>query len=198
MRRQVPPIILNLIVINVLFYISTYLLFPKFDLVTRFALWPPGTDEFHVWQPITYMFMHAKDFTHILFNMLGLWMFGADLEQFWGPKRFLNFYLLCGLGGAALHLIISHFIFHSYGPMLGASGAVFGVLAAFGLTFPNREMISLFLPIPIKAKYWTIGYAVMELYFGIRSGDNVAHFAHLGGMAVGIVLVLIYRRMDKR
>ncbi len=119
-------------------------------------------------------------------------MFGSILENIWGPKRFLNFYLLCGLGAASLQLAISSFN-NQYTILLGASGAVFGLLVAFAMMFPNTELQLYFL-IPIKAKYLVIGYALFELYSGFFSFDNVAHFAHLGGLAVGIIIMLIWKR----
>jgi membrane associated rhomboid family serine protease len=124
--------------------------------------------------------------------MLGVYMFGSILENIWGAKRFINFYLLCGLGAAALQLGISSFN-NEFTILLGASGSVFGLLVAFAMMFPNTEL-QLYFIIPVKAKYLVIGYSLFELYNGFFANDNVAHFAHLGGLAVGIIMMLIWKR----
>ncbi|MBI3520491.1 MAG: rhomboid family intramembrane serine protease, partial [Bacteroidetes bacterium] len=161
------------------------------DLDHYLDLFPIGTPEFKPHQFITYMFMHA-DISHIFFNMLAVYMFGSILENIWGAKRFLNFYILCGLGAAALQLGISTFN-DQYTILLGASGAVFGLLVAFAMMFPNTEL-QLYFVIPVKAKYLVIAYALFELYNGFFANDNVAHFAHLGGLVVGIIIMLIWKR----
>ncbi len=189
--QELPVVVKNILIINVVLFIARYLLSDKIDLDRYLDLFPIGTDEFKPHQFITYMFMHA-DLSHIFLNMLGVYMFGSILENIWGPKRFLNFYLLCGLGAASLQLAISSFN-NQYTILLGASGAVFGLLVAFAMMFPNTELQLYFL-IPIKAKYLVIGYALFELYSGFFSFDNVAHFAHLGGLAVGIIIMLIWKR----
>lgn len=135
--------------------------------------------------------MHA-DISHIFLNMLAVYMFGSILESLWGPKRFLNFYLLCGLGAAALQLAISSF-HNEYTVLLGASGSVFGLLVAFAMMFPNTEL-QLYFVIPVKAKYLVTAYAAFELYNGFFANDNVAHFAHLGGLVMGIIIMLIWKR----
>jgi membrane associated rhomboid family serine protease len=167
-------------------------------------------------------------FWHIALNMLALWMFGRIMENYWGSKRFLSFHLICGLGAAACHLLIQYFrceqLLHdlatnprllqalmdqdpaieSYmapvGAALGASGAIMGIFAAFGYLFPNTPLYILFIPIPIKAKWVVLGYVAYDLFGGLRSGagDNVAHFAHLGGALTGIVLVLIWNRFNRK
>jgi membrane associated rhomboid family serine protease len=198
-----PTIVLNLIIINTLFFFGTFIA-PKFniDMNVMFDLFHPMTDYFKPWQLLTYMFMHAN-FSHLFFNMLGLYMFGAQLENYWGPKRFLSFYLITGIGAGLANSLINFLIFSQTGnievlaPMLGASGAVFGCLGGFGFMFPNQEMMSLFIPIPMKAKYWVTIYGVMELFFGVASNDNVAHYAHLGGLVVGLGLLFIWRKMGK-
>jgi membrane associated rhomboid family serine protease len=137
------------------------------------------------------MFMHGS-FWHLFFNMFALWMFGVELEHVWGPRRFLVYYLACGLGAAALHFLLSSVA------IIGASGAVFGILLAYGFMFPNRQLMLLFPPIPLKAKYFVIGYGLIELLSGFNgSSDGIAHFAHLGGMAVGLVLLLIWRKQGR-
>ena len=163
----------------------------KIDLYRYLDLFPISTEYFKPHQFITYMFMHA-DLSHIFLNMLAVYMFGSILESLWGPKRFLNFYLLCGLGAAALQLAISAFN-NEYTILLGASGSVFGLLLAFAMMFPNTEL-QLYFVIPVKAKYLVIGYALFELYNGFFTNDNVAHFAHLGGLVMGIIIMLIWKR----
>ena len=157
--------------------------------------------SFHFWQPLTYMFMHAN-FEHIFFNMFAVLMFAPALEQQWGSRRFLLYYLVTGVGAAIVQELV-WFIF--YGPSaagavtIGASGAVFGILLAFGLLFPDTKLFIFFIPIPIRARIFVIIYAVCELFLGVASfsGDNVAHFAHLGGMLFGYLLILLWRRKDK-
>ncbi len=154
-----------------------------------FALWPIGSGHFLPWQLVSYMFLHAN-FTHILFNMFALWMFGIEVENTWGTKKFLIYYLVCGLGGAISHLILSGFLGAEQGPLLGASGAIFGVLVAFGLMFPNR-MIYFYFLIPIKAKWFIGGYIALEVWSLWSSSDNVSHLAHLGGAVTGIIYLLM-------
>jgi membrane associated rhomboid family serine protease len=150
-----------------------------------FALWPLGSG-FGFWQLFSYMFMHAN-FTHILFNMLALWMFGMELEHVWGSRKFFIYYLLCGFGGGLANLIIAP-LFTSVGPTVGASGAVYGILLAFGMMFPERPIYVYFL-LPIKAKYFVVMYMAFEI-FSIGSMDGVAHFAHLGGALVGFLYLM--------
>lgn len=189
--QQLPMVVKNILIINVILFAGKFLLGDKIDLDRYLDLYPIGTPYFKPHQFITYMFMHA-DISHIFLNMIGVYMFGSILESIWGSKRFLNFYLLCGLGAAALQLGISFFN-NQYTILLGASGAVFGLLVAFAMMFPNTEL-QLYFFIPVKAKYLVIGYAAFELYNGFFSYDNVAHFAHLGGLAVGVIIMLIWRR----
>jgi len=189
--QQLPMVVKNILIINVILFAGKFLLGDKIDLDRYLDLHPIGTPYFKPHQFITYMFMHA-DISHIFLNMIGVYMFGSILEGIWGSKRFLNFYLLCGLGAAALQLGISSFN-NQYTILLGASGAVFGLLVAFAMMFPNTEL-QLYFFIPVKAKYLVIGYSLFELYNGFFSYDNVAHFAHLGGLAVGVIIMLIWRR----
>ena len=222
--QVIPPVIKNLIIINVLVFIAQNVFAhnPNFSIENLFALHEVRSVFFRPHQLITYMFLHGG-FEHILFNMFALWMFGSVLENYWGPKRFLIFYVACGLGSAALHLLVLNQQMAPYwdiihqlpvheqmnaindpnvivnGGTIGASGAVFGCLAAFGLLFPN-SLIYLYFFVPIKAKWFVIFYAGMELFLGLRnsSGDNVAHWAHLGGAIVGIILVLYWKKNDRR
>jgi len=189
--QELPMVVKNILIINVVLFIAKFLLSNTIDLDRYLDLYPIGTPNFKPHQFITYMFMHA-DLSHIFLNMLGVYMFGSILENIWGAKRFLNFYLLCGLGAAALQLAISS-INNEFTILLGASGSVFGLLVAFAMMFPNTEL-QLYFIIPVKAKYLVIGYSLFELYNGFFANDNVAHFAHLGGLAVGIIIMLIWKR----
>lgn len=189
--QQIPVVVKNILIINIILFAAKLILSNKISLDMYLDLFPIYDDQFKPHQFITYMFMHA-DFAHLFLNMLGVYMFGSILENIWGAKRFLNFYILCGLGAAVLQLAISTFN-NQYTILLGASGSVFGLLVAFAMLFPNTEL-QLYFVIPVKAKYLVIGYALYELYNGFFSHDNIAHFAHLGGLAVGIIILLIWRR----
>jgi membrane associated rhomboid family serine protease len=150
-----------------------------------FALFPLG-QGFQVWQLFTYLFMHAG-FSHLFFNMLALWMFGMELENTWGSRKFLTYYLVCGVGAGLANLLIAP-LFTSVGPTIGASGAIYGVLLAFGLMFPDR-LIFIYFFIPLKAKYFVVLYMVIE-FVSVGSTDGIAHFAHLGGAVVGFIYLL--------
>ncbi len=222
--QMLPTIIKNLIIINVLVFLAQITIgkSPSFPMDDLFALHAWQSPLFKPWQFITYLFMHGG-WDHLFFNMLALWMFGAILENLWGPKRFATFYLACGLGAALCHMIVLYFenrtLLHQFyalpafdqqfylqrindqinTPTLGASGAVFGCLAAFGYLFPNTSIYLYFL-FPIKAKWFVILYAGVELVMAIRSsaGDNVAHVAHLGGALVGLILVYFWNKTNRR
>ena len=189
--QQIPTVVKNILIINVILFAAKNFLSQTIDLDRYLDLFPVNSKEFMPHQFITYMFMHA-DISHIFLNMLGVYMFGSILENVWGAKRFINFYLLCGLGAAGLQLAISYFN-NEYTVLLGASGALFGLLVAFAMMFPNTEL-QLYFVIPVKAKYLVIGYTVFELYNGFFAHDNVAHFAHLGGLVVGVIIMLIWKR----
>lgn len=202
---MLPPVVKNLLIINGLLFLPTFFLFylipgeTLYDLVVfqrkYLALYFPASESFRVWQFITYMFMHA-DLTHIFFNMFALWMFGNVLENVWGPKRFLNYYLITGIGAAAVYMLWTLLKGGPFDvPMLGASGAVFGLLLAFGMMFPNST-IYVFFALPIKAKYFVIIYGVLELVLGLSNNmnDNIAHFAHLGGMITGYAVFMYWKR----
>jgi membrane associated rhomboid family serine protease len=199
-----PPITKNLIIINVLVWIAQLVFDKDYHLTELLALYPIGTPMFRPYQIATHMFTHASYdasgniiFYHILFNMFALWMFGKILENVWGGKRFLLFYLICGVGAAAVHLAVQYFT-GSYSEAVGASGAIMGIFAAFAYLFPNTELFILFIPIPIKAKWAVLGLAAYDLFLGYSGGDNVAHFAHLGGALTGFILVLIWNRTNRR
>jgi len=238
----IPVVTRNIIIINFLVWIAALLLSNQFDFDRYLALHYISSDYFMPHQVITSMFMHATYdiqgnivFTHILFNMFAVFMFGRTLEVIWGPKKFLVYYLLAGIGAAGLQIFVTYLRIHYIEanlspdaismvyneglsalksgknfidsdmrslnlliniPSVGASGAVFGILVAFGMLFPNAELMLIFPPIPIKAKWFVIGYGVLELGLGIadRAGDNVAHFAHLGGLLVGFLILLYWRK----
>lgn len=205
----------NLIMINVVVFLITQVK-PEF-MYEQFALYYPASPYFKPVQLITHMFMHAN-MGHIFSNMFGLFMFGAILERVWGPSRFLLFYFITGFGAMLMHTAVQAWMIHGltgsfapssleveynhaaamiYGiPTVGASGALFGILVAFGMLFPNTEVAFIFIPIPIKAKYFVSLYVLFELYRGIamQQGDDVAHFAHLGGALFGFILVKIWNR----
>lgn len=185
------PAIKGLLIANVI----VFLLFnqPAYGrmILGLFALWPPG--HFMPWQLVSYAFIHG-DFAHLFFNMFALWMFGTQIEYAWGSRRFLIFYFGCVIGAALTQLLAAYLSALIY-PTVGASGGVFGILLAFGMMFPDRRLMLLFPPIPIKAKFFVLGYGVLELWlgvFGMQTG--VAHFAHLGGMFFGFVLIQFWRR----
>lgn len=235
--NSIPVVTRNLIIINFLVWIADTLLSNQFDLGRYLALHYFSSDYFMPHQIITYMFMHGS-LGHVFFNMFAVYMFGRTLEMIWGPKRFLVYYMLTGIGAAAAQLLITYIRVRSIEsgmdpgsismvyneglsallnnknfidpymadlnllvniPMVGASGAVFGVLVAFGMLFPNVELMMLFFPVPIKAKWFVIGYGVMELVLGVYdgAGDNVAHFAHLGGLITGFLIVYYWQKKGK-
>ena len=207
--QKIPPITRYLIIANVaVFFIC--LLFPTvhYFLVKEGALYPVFYNEygslhfnlhFKLWQLVSYMFLHA-DFSHIFFNMFSLWMFGRIIEQTLGTKRFLAFYFISGIGAGLCQIIMQIFTENSpFAATIGASGACYGILLAFGLLYPNQKIYLLIPPIPIKAKYMVIVSAVIELLLGMSSqGDNVAHFAHLGGMLFGWFLIRYWRNEELR
>ena len=180
-----PPAVKNLIIINALCFLA--LTTPTIgDILFRFgALWPLDSPRFEVWQLVSYMFLHGS-IGHIFFNLFALWIFGQGIENFWGTKRFTIYYFLTGIGAALIHM----FIGGGGAPTVGASGAVYGILLAFGMMFPDRYIYLLIPPMPIKAKYFVAIFGAIELFSGImRTQSGIAHFAHLGGMIVGFILI---------
>lgn len=180
-----PPAVKHLLIINGLCFLA--LNTPQIgELLFQFgALWPIGSGRFEVWQLVSYMFLHAG-FSHIFFNLFALWMFGQSIENYWGTQRFTVYYFLTGIGAALLHMLVGG----GGAPTLGASGAVYGILLAFGMMFPERRIMLLFPPIPLKAKYFVAIFGAIELISGfMRTNSGVAHFAHLGGMIVGFILI---------
>ncbi len=180
-----PPAVKHLLIVNLLVFVAL-----SNPMLYRFlmefgALWPIGSGLFIPTQLVTYMFLHAG-FGHIIFNLFALWIFGQGIENFWGTKRFATYYFLTGIGAALIHMWIGG----TGAPTVGASGAVFGILLAFGMMFPDRYIIMLIPPIPIKAKYFVAIFGVFELVSGLMRPDSgIAHFAHLGGMVVGYILI---------
>ena len=231
---HLPEVVKNILIINGLFFLATITLDGMgFDMYHLFGLHQFQSDDFMPHQLVTHIFMHGN-LTHLIFNMFALWMFGKVLENVWGGKRFLIYYMITGLGAAIIHLGVSQYEIMSlqaqisttdlsrllddgkyvlannqnytnpimgklnlliHTPTVGASGAVFGVLLAFGMLFPNA-LLYIYLAIPIKAKYFVILYGILELYAGISNNpaDNVAHFAHLGGMIFGFLLIKYWKK----
>lgn len=236
--NSIPTVTKNLLIINVLMYLGTVVAKSRgIDLDDYLGLHFLLSDRFNTAQLITYMFMHGG-FMHLFFNMFAVWMFGRILEDVWGSKRFLFYYLLCGMGAGLIQEVVVGIqylnarsllpaeavgIIHDEGARIldmsqnfadpvmgrlnlalnsytvGASGAVYAILLGFGMMFPNQRLFIFPLPLPIKAKYFVIGYAVIELWSGIANNpyDNTAHFAHLGGMVFGFFLILYWRNKNK-
>lgn len=200
--RNLPTVTKNLLLINLIVWLLDGVLSNRgIHLSGILGLFPLTGGMFHIWQPLTYMFMHAG-FSHLFFNMFAVWMFGPVLEREWGEKKYLTYYLVCGLGAAIVQMLVWWVLKIDYSCTIGASGAVFGILFAFGWLFPDVEMMLLFPPIPMRARTFVILYAAVELFLGIGSvtggalfsADHVAHFAHLGGMLFGWLLLLWWRR----
>ena len=193
---QTPPVVKNLIIINLLVYMAMALIPEARLFLDHFGALQVGPRmlgyDFHAYQFITYMFLHAN-FEHIFFNMFALWMFGRTLEYDLGSRRFLVSYMECGVGGALIQAGIATAMGQPMA-LVGASGAVMGLLLAFGVMYPNAVIMLLIPPIPMKAKWFVIIYAVIELFLGWRGVGNVAHFAHVGGMLWGYLLLLWWRR----
>ena len=236
---NLPPVVKNLILANVLFYLATIILRQSgVNLYEYLGLYFPASKHFGTHQFFTYMFMHdTPGIGHIFFNMFALFMFGRVLEGVWGPKRFLIFYLVTGVGAALMQTLVTYVEYEVLigkmvpelvahvkeigtsvwaesknfsdplagklnamlnTPTVGASGAVFGILLGFGMLFPNTQLMLLFPPIPIKAKYFVIGYGLLELFFGVSGiQGSVAHFAHLGGMLFGFILIKYWNKNSK-
>lgn len=219
--NMMPPVTKNLLIINVLCFLATYVVsLHKVDLNSLMGLHFFMADNFSPYQLLTYMFMHGN-LEHIFFNMFAVWMFGRIIEQVMGSKRFLFYYLACGIGAGVIqelvqwvhYMNLAHTDVARYGSELvygkyviqhglavdinmwntvGASGAVYGILLAFGMIFPNEKMFIFPIPVPIKAKLFVIGYAIIELFL-TGSNDGVAHYAHLGGMLVGFIILLMWK-----
>ena len=209
--QVLPTIIKNLIIINGLVWLAQITIGQQvFPMEDRLALHYFRSPLYEPWQFLTYMFLHDPGSPfHILFNMFALWMFGSTLENLWGAKRFLLFYLVCGFGAGLVQMAanaydlsrMNVFEYHAYLniPTLGASGAVMGIFAAFAYTFPNSQLLILPIPFPIKAKWALLGMVALDLFGGISSQQSgIAHFAHIGGALVGIVLVMLWNKKNRR
>ena len=210
-----PLVVKNLLIINVVFFLATWAAEAVYhiDLSDYLGLHYIGASDFRPYQFVTYMFMHGG-FAHLFFNMFALWMFGNSIENAWGPKRFLIFYFVCGIGAGLTQELVQYIqlsdIIENYQYVkingrsipvdeylnmlttVGASGAVYGILLAFGMMWPNSR-IYIYFAIPIKAKWFVIIYGLIELFSGFSSVDNVAHFAHVGGMLFGFLLIMYWR-----
>ena len=217
-----PPVTKNIIIINVILYLAKLVAAQRgIDLDALLGLHFFMASEFHLYQLVTYMFMHGG-LSHLFFNMFALWMFGRTMEAVWGPKRYLFYFMACGMGAGLIQEIWQGLNFYLEGldqyqfvnlegqlmpvaeylnfwTTIGASGACYAVLLGFGMTFPEERILLLIPPIPIKAKYFVMGYAVIELLSGLSySGDKIAHFAHLGGMLFGFFIIRWWHKHDKR
>lgn len=180
-----PPAVKNLLIINVLVFLALNTPGIGQFLYQVGALWPVGSGRFEIWQLVSYMFLHGG-LGHIFFNLFALWMFGQAIENYWGSFRFTVYYFLTGIGAALTQLAVVD----ANVPTLGASGAVYGILLAFGMMFPNRYIVLLIPPIPIKAKYFVAIFGIIELMNGVLGTQaGVANFAHLGGMVFGYILI---------
>ncbi len=196
-NSAIPSVIFALLVANGLAFAAQQMQ-PNL-MAYYFALWPLASarPEFQVWQLLSYGFLHGG-LNHIFFNMFGLWMFGRDIEGVLGTKRFLIYYLTCVIGAAIVQLTVAGLQGGIY-PTVGASGGVFGLLLAYAMFFPNRTVMLLFPPIPMKAKYFVLGYGLLELYLGVSGGSpGVANFAHLGGMFFGFILLQRWRSPGRK
>ena len=220
---NIPPITKNLLIINVLCWLANITFIHKFNINYNLGLHYWDAEMFYPFQFISYMFLHAN-ISHLFFNMFGLYMFGRVLEQYLGPKKFLTYYFVTGIGaaiiqqatwsidlmpiakqinfdlsnGAPIALLKQKELLFNQFVTIGASGSIFGLLLAFGMLFPNQPLYLMFIPVPVKAKYFVIGYAVIELFSGVSNFnfDNIAHFAHLGGMLFGVLLILYWKKQQ--
>jgi membrane associated rhomboid family serine protease len=199
--QGLPPVTRALLLVNVVVFVAQLLTGNL--LVATFGLWPlgssqfPGAPSFAPWQILTYGFLHGG-LTHLFFNMFALWMFGGEIERLFGSRRFLVYYLVCIVGAAVTQLVVLGAAPKPPVPTVGASGGVFGLLLAYGLAFPHRKLMLLFPPIPMPAWLFVTLYGLLELYLGVTgSGQGVAHFAHLGGMAAGYVLLVYWMRQRR-
>ncbi len=187
---SMPNAVFGLLIANGLVYLLQ-LMNTRF-MTIYFALWPVATPVFEPWQLVTYAFLHSplpNEIFHIVFNMLMLWMFGRDLANLWGNYRFLVYFMTCAIGAGIVQLIVAHLQADPY-PTLGASGGVFGILLAYAMTFPDRRVFILLIPIPVKVKYAVIFFGILELIIGVTGAmPRIANFAHLGGMLFGFFLL---------
>lgn len=176
-----PPVSIGIIVACVIVFLLN-------NISAQLALWPMGSGYFQPWQLVSYAFLHGG-FNHLFFNMFALWMFGLAVERLWGSKRFAQYYLICVLGAGLIQLLVQYISGNVY-PTIGASGAVFGLLLAYGVMWPNNKLMLIFFPVPIKAKWFVLIYGGAELIFGVTGAmPQIAHYAHLGGLFFGAGLL---------
>jgi len=205
MFNRIPPVVRNLLIINTLMLLAMSI--NEEFMLEKFALFYPASPFFKPYQYITYMFMHGG-FAHLFFNMYALFLFGSVLEQVWGSKKFFIYYMITGLGAAAFFTFTNWLVSTGYSPeqyidllrtpTVGASGAVFGILLGYGMLFPNNVLQLLIPPVALKAKWLVIIYGALELVLGITaSGSNIAHFAHIGGMLFGFILIKYWNKKGR-
>lgn len=194
---RITGVVRNLLIINVIVFVLTDIIMKDSGLTSLLALHYPTSPYFKPFQLVSHFFTHGG-LMHILFNMFGLVIFGGPLESIWGPKKFLTYYLVSAAGAAIIHLAMASFGVIAPSPVVGASGALYGLLIAFAMKFPNTELMLIFLPVPIKAKYFVPGLIAIDLFAGIGnfSGDPIAHFAHLGGALFGFLLLLYWKEVN--
>jgi membrane associated rhomboid family serine protease len=204
MPTRLPPVTRYLLIINVAVFLLQQIM--NGSLIQHFALWPWGPDQifqgddggvlsvgFRPWQLVTYAFLHGG-FQHIFFNMFALYMFGGAIEETFGSRNFTVYYFVCLIFAALAQLLVVEYFTHGFAPTLGASGAIFGLLLAFGMLYPHEKLMLIFLPIPIPAWLFVIGYGAIELVLGVTGRQaDVAHFAHLGGMLGGFLMIEYWR-----
>lgn len=195
-QSRLSPVVKNLLITNIIVFIGCAM--DKSGFITGiFALWPPSSGLFSFWQPVSYMFVHGG-FWHIFFNMYTLFIFGTVTERIIGSRKFLIFYFVCGLAAAALHLGVMSLMGAAAHPTVGASGAIYGVLIAYAMLFPESRMMLLFPPVVLKAKWMAVIFIVIELISGITgTAEGIAHFAHLGGALAGWLLILLWKHTGK-
>lgn len=212
---NLPVVTKNILIINVLAFLFT--IARGNFMYSTFALYYPGSEFFHWWQPLTHMFMHGG-WAHLFFNMFTFLMFGSTLERQWGPRKYLVFYLATGLGAAALHMgvmwlemqhyvgmladgnsaALQHIYALKHTPMVGASGAIYGTLMGYAMLFPDSRITMIFPPVSMSAKWWIIVMIVIELFTGVSyAGSGIAHFAHLGGMLFGWLIIRFWKKQGK-
>lgn len=189
----------HLLIVNVLFFVAANYFFPWMNVF--FPLYSFASPNFQWYQMITHMFMHGG-FTHIAFNMFALYSFGSALEHFWGGKKFFFFYISCGLGAALVNNLVNQYFMNDiFSAAVGASGAIYGLLVAFAFMFPNAELALMFIPVPIKAKYFIPGIIALDIFLGLKGsslfgagGTGIAHFAHVGGALTGFIMMWFWKK----
>lgn len=192
---NIPQVTKNLLIVNIIVFVAT--LVNPGVIYRYFSLYYPMSHDFHIWQFVTYMFVHGG-WWHIFFNMYALFIFGSVIENVIGSRKFGVLYFVCGIGAAAVNIGVQA-LTHSFAPVVGASGAIYGILIAYAMLFPTARLTLIFPPISLSAKTWVLIFVFIELFTGLKPGfaDGIAHFAHLGGMLFGFLLILYWRSTDK-